>query len=153
MPGARKAGRGSAGGRAVAATAGGAGAAGGVDARVEPLTRLLPGEPAATEVARGLKGFIVAETEIGDVRGLEGFYHYRQYSAVELAEKRTIEDVWHLMFEGHLPDRAEQRAFADEIRPLRHLPANVAEILPVLAAGDSFSPLNALRTAVSHLTA
>src|SRR3954469_20404893 len=84
----------------------------------------------AVEVARGLKGVIVAETELGDVRGLEGFYHYRQYSAVELAEKRTIEDVWHLMFEGHLPDVAERRAFIDEIRPLRHLPPSVVDILP-----------------------
>src|SRR5436190_20478122 len=107
----------------------------------------------SVEVARGLKGVVVADTELGDVRGLEGFYHYREYSAVELAEKRTIEDVWHLMFEGHLPDGAEQHAFADEIRPLRHLPASVADILPVLAAGPSFSPLNALRTAVSHLAA
>ena len=30
---------------------------------------------------RGLKGVVVADTELGDVRGLEGFYHYRQYSA------------------------------------------------------------------------
>ena len=33
----------------------------------------------------GLKGVIVAETSVGDVRGTEGFYHYRQYDAVELA--------------------------------------------------------------------
>ena len=31
------------------------------------------------------KGLIVAETALGDVRGGEGFYHYRQYDAVELA--------------------------------------------------------------------
>ncbi len=40
------------------------------------------------EVPRGLKGVVVADTEVGDVRGTEGFYHYRQYSAVELAERR-----------------------------------------------------------------
>ena len=34
---------------------------------------------------KGLEGLAVAETSIGDVRGQEGFYHYRQYSAVELA--------------------------------------------------------------------
>ena len=47
------------------------------------------------EVPRGLKGVVVADTEVGDVRGSEGFYHYRQYSAVELAERRPLEDVWH----------------------------------------------------------
>ena len=39
-------------------------------------------------VPRGLKGVIVADTALGDVRGLEGFYHYRQYSAPELAASR-----------------------------------------------------------------
>ena len=39
---------------------------------------------------RGLKGVIVADTELGDVRGLEGFYHYRQYSAPDLAAVRTF---------------------------------------------------------------
>src|SRR4051812_6854348 len=153
MPAARKAGRGSTGERAVAAAAGGTSAASGVDTTVEPLSRLLPGEPAPTEVARGLKGVIVAETEIGDVRGLEGFYHYRQYSAVELAEKRSLEDVWHLLIEGRLPNADERRVFSDEIAPLRVLPPSVMALLPALAADETFVPLNALRTAVSHLAA
>ena len=65
---------------------------------------------------------IVAETAVGDVRGTEGFYHYREYSAVELAGKRHLEDVWFLLFEGHLPSAAERAAFVDELRPLRRLP-------------------------------
>ena len=40
----------------------------------------------------GLKGVVVADTRVSDVRGEEGFYHYRQYSAVDLAEKRPLED-------------------------------------------------------------
>src|SRR2546430_1097054 len=56
------------------------------------------------EAPRGLRGVVVTDTELGDVRGLEGFYHYRQYAAVELAERRRLEDVWYLMFEGDLPD-------------------------------------------------
>ena len=51
---------------------------------------------------------------IGDVRGLEGFYHYRQYNAVELAEKRSLEDVWYLLFEG---DAADARASATRSTP------------------------------------
>src|SRR5918994_5605656 len=43
--------------------------------------------PGQIEAPPGLEGVIVAETEVGDVRGQEGFYHYRQYSAVELADK------------------------------------------------------------------
>ena len=64
------------------------------------VAQIQPAENLAHEVPRGLEGVVVAETSIGDVRGLEGFYHYRQYNAVELAEKRTLEDVWYLLFEG-----------------------------------------------------
>src|SRR5690606_28125506 len=64
-------------------------------ASIQPVVH--PGE---IEAPPGLEGVIVAETRVGDVRGLEGFYHYREYSAVELAEKRTLEDVWFLLFEA-----------------------------------------------------
>ena len=66
-------------------------------ASIEPVTH-----PGHIEAPKGLAGVIVAETEVGDVRGQEGFYHYRQYSAVELAEKRSLEDVWYLLFEAAL---------------------------------------------------
>ncbi|HUQ39250.1 MAG TPA: citrate synthase [Acidimicrobiales bacterium] len=118
------------------------------------IAQIRPVEGSFTDVPRGLKGVIVTETEIGDVRGLEGFYHYRQYSAIDLVQKRPLEDVWHLLFEGHLPNAVERAAFHDEIRPLRDLPADVAELLPAIArAGDEFSPLNGMRTAVSLIAA
>src|SRR5207302_548161 len=75
------------------------------------LARILPVEQLAVEAPRGLEGAIVAETELGDVRGLEGFYHFRQYDAIELAEGRTFEDVWYLLHRGHLPSKAEREAF------------------------------------------
>jgi citrate synthase len=93
---------------------------------------------------------IVAETQVGDVRGLEGFYHYRQHSAVELADKRSLEDVWFLLFDDHLPTPAESRAFAAEVRALRPVPDAVRHLLPDIAA--SGGPLmDQLRTAVSLL--
>ena len=97
----------------------------------------------------GLEGVIVAHTRIGDVRGLEGFYHYRQYDAIELNRHRTLEDVWHLLFRGHLPDRAERASFQREISDHRALPHDVIPFLRALAATDPFDPLTALRTAVS----
>ncbi len=121
---------------------------------IRDLMRIAMIQPAAAqahEVPRGLEGVVVAETTIGDVRGLEGFYHYRQYNAVELARSRPIEDVWHLMFEGRLPETTTERdAFIREVAPLRVVPQSVAEVLPAIAhAGDDFVPLDALRTAVS----
>jgi len=108
--------------------------------------------PGMIEARRGLEGVVVAETEVGDVRGQEGFYHYRQYNAVELAEKRTLEDVWHLLYEGELPSPAEREAFATEIRSLREIPPAVKKLLPAIAtAGEHFVPLDALRSAYSLL--
>ncbi|MGZ0203549.1 citrate/2-methylcitrate synthase, partial [Streptomyces sp. RM1] len=66
------------------------------------------------DVPRGLAGVVVTETEIGDVRGREGFYHYRQYSAVDLARTRRFEDVWHLLVHGALPGAERAAAFAAE---------------------------------------
>ena len=71
------------------------------------VARIRPAGETSGDVPAGLEGVVVAETTIGDVRGLEGFYHYRQYSAVELAEKRSLEDVWHLLLKGALPTAAE----------------------------------------------
>ncbi|MFJ2773132.1 citrate synthase/methylcitrate synthase [Streptomyces sp. NPDC087300] len=107
-----------------------------------------PAEP--VEVPRGLAGVVVTETELGDVRGYEGFYHYRQYSAVELAQRRSFEDVWHLMFHGELPDADQSAAFAARTARLRHLSDEVRDALPAIARASVLSgPLSGLRTALS----
>ena len=116
-------------------------------AQIQPVTH-----PGHLEAPKGLEGVIVAETRVGDVRGLEGFYHYRQYNAVELAQKRSIEDVWHLLFEGELPTASERRHYLDEIRPLRQVPDAVRPLLPAIArSGTNSGPLDGLRTAVSAI--
>jgi citrate synthase len=99
----------------------------------------------------GLEGVVVAHTQIGDVRGLEGFYHYRQYDAIELNRRRTLEDVWYLLFRDHLPSRAEREAFRREIAEHRVLPDDLVPFLRALAATEPYDPLTALRTAVSFV--
>ncbi|WP_026924139.1 citrate synthase/methylcitrate synthase [Glycomyces arizonensis] len=98
------------------------------------------------EVPRGLDRVIVADTEIGDVRGEEGFYHYRQYNAVELAERCSFEQVWHLMIHGELPTDEQLADFKSTVAPYRKLTPQVAELLPRL---EGASPLDGLRTALS----
>ncbi|WP_406121251.1 citrate synthase/methylcitrate synthase [Streptomyces sp. NBC_00989] len=106
------------------------------------------------EVPRGLAGVVVTDTRIGDVRGIEGFYHYRQYSAVELAQTRGFEDVWHLLAHGELPDAEQGAAFAAETAALRRLPDEVRAALPAVAAASGMSgPLSGMRTALSLLGA
>src|SRR3954469_16742811 len=104
--------------------------------------------PAAAliEVPRGLKGVAAARTAIGDVRGREGFFHYREHDAIRLAESRRFEEVWYLLHRGGLPDVRELAAFAEELRGLRDVPGPLRALLPGVAGlGDA--PLAGLRAA------
>jgi citrate synthase len=102
---------------------------------------------------RGLDGVRVADTEIGGVRGDEGFFHYRQYDAVELAATRPLVDVWRLLFDGSLPaDERERDAFAAEVRDLQAIPEPVAEVLPTIARASA-DVMEAVRTAMSFVGA
>ena len=115
------------------------------------VARIRPAGETSGDVPAGLEGVVVAETTVGDVRGQEGFFHYRQYSAVELAETRSLEDVWHLLFRGELPGAAESAAFGETVRRRRRLPPGLHNLLPALS--ERGAPLDVLRTAVSLLGA
>jgi len=115
------------------------------------VARIRPAGETSGEVPAGLEGVVVAETTVGDVRGQEGFFHYRQYPAVELAETRSLEDVWYLLFRGQLPDATASAAFGEDVRRRRTMPPGLATLLPALARRGA--PLDVLRTAVSVLGA
>ncbi|MGW2473922.1 citrate synthase/methylcitrate synthase [Streptomyces sp. NPDC001665] len=116
------------------------------------MTTMTDGTP--LDVPRGLAGVVVTDTALGDVRGREGFYHYRQYSAVELAQARSFEDVWYLMTEGELPGPDARADFAARTAALRVLPDAVRDALPAIARASAVSgPLSGLRTALSLLGA
>ncbi|MFQ5558335.1 MAG: citrate synthase [Acidimicrobiales bacterium] len=88
----------------------------------------------------GLKGLAVADTVLGSVRGDEGFFHYRDHDAAELARTRTLEDVWTLQIDGALPPDAS----AIEVAPLRTLPAEAEAVVDAIAARVD-DPLTTLR--------
>ncbi len=115
-----------------------------------PNNRAATAATTGVDVPRGLAGVVVTDTRIGDVRGREGFYHYRQYSAVELAQTRGFEDVWHLLVHGELPDAHRLAAFTAQTAALRRLPDEVRSVLPAIAAASGRSgPLAGMRTALS----
>jgi len=100
------------------------------------------------EVPRGLKGVKVAQTSIGNVRGQEGFFHYRQYDATELAKTRTLEDIWVLMHDGALPaDKAASDAFRAKVGDMRVAAwTQVEQIVPGLLAGADMTKVDVLGT-------
>jgi citrate synthase len=101
------------------------------------------------DVPPGLNGVAVAATALGDVRGEEGFFHYRQYDATTLARTRSFEDVWHLFVEGRLPDGSEEAAaFRAAAAPHRVVPAELRPLVEAVAA-SSAAPLARLKTVLS----
>ena len=108
------------------------------------------GSAASSELApRGLEGVAVAETSVGDVRGEQGFFHYRGYNAVELARRCSFEQVWHLLVVGTLPDDRELADFTAQTVAARRLPEGIADLLRGIAVLPNYTPLSALRSAVS----
>ncbi len=72
---------------------------------------------AVPTAARGLAGVVVADTAVSDVRGAEGFYQYRDRSAIELAETVSFEDAWQLLVTGEPATDASRPPFR---RRLQH---------------------------------
>jgi citrate synthase len=106
------------------------------------------------DVPRGLTNVVAAETALGDVRGHEGFYHYRQYSAIDLATERTFEEAWHLLLFGTLPNDRELRAFRSRVARARTIPASVAGLLPSIARiTRGADPLAGVRMALAAVAA
>ena len=96
----------------------------------------------------GLKGLAVSDTELGAVRGEEGFFHYRQYSAVDLARTRTLEDVWALQFNGALPPEAP----AVDPGPRRAIPEEAARVVDSASARMN-DPMGVLRVGLLAVAA
>ena len=118
--------------------------------RVAHIEEVQPAGSAPIGLApRGLEGVAVAETAVGDVRGEEGFFHYRGHNAVELARRCSFEQVWHLLVEGSLPDEAQLAEFTGRTVAARALPDGLAELLDEVAELPNYAPLTALRSAVS----
>lgn len=108
------------------------------------------GDTAELVAPPGLKGLIVADTEIGSVRGAEGFYHYRHYDATDVARHRTFESVACLLIDGELPDAVREGAFRFELAARRHVDPWAMAIVADLGSRID-SPLAGLIAAIPLL--
>lgn len=98
----------------------------------------------------GLKNVIVTDTELGDVRGEEGFFHYRGHDATRLAAEVDFEDAWHLMLFGSLPTPDGAAAFRSRVGALRTLPGTALDLLRRTVEPGT-EPMHALRVALTSL--
>jgi citrate synthase len=120
--------------------------------RVAQIHDVMPAGSAGQLAPAGLEGVAVAETSVGDVRGEEGFFHYRGYDATELARHCSFEQVWHLLLRGELPDADQLAEFEATVAGLRTIPPEVDTALRDIAAVPHYTPLRALCAAVSVMS-
>ncbi|MDQ1531093.1 MAG: citrate synthase [Microbacteriaceae bacterium] len=107
-------------------------------------------DDAPIEVPRGLTNVVVTETELSDVRGHEGFFHYRQYSATDLARYCSVEEVWHLLLDGELTSGPEAVRFGAAVRTASGTSEALARELPFLArSAEAGDPVAVLRAALA----
>lgn len=102
-----------------------------------------------TVIAKGLEGIVANNTRLSDVRGAEGILIYAGYDITELAGKATFEEVVHLLWHGHLPNRADLEVIQKAFRSNRELPQGVIDMLK--GAPHDAAPMDVIRTAVSML--
>ncbi|MEU3351834.1 bifunctional 2-methylcitrate synthase/citrate synthase [Streptomyces sp. NPDC037389] len=98
-------------------------------------------------IHRGLAGVVVDTTAISTVIEESNSLTYRGYPVQELAERRSFEEVAHLLWHGELPDAGQLREFRARERALRPPARTTAELLARLPR--TCHPMDVLRTAVS----
>jgi len=98
--------------------------------------------------AAGLEGVYACATRLSDVDGINGKLTFAGYNAVDLAEKKTIEEVWFLLHHGRLPNADELTAFKAEVEALGRPNAKEVRIMKALRSGE---PLSAFRSIISAI--
>ncbi|EST54446.1 citrate synthase [Brevibacillus panacihumi W25] len=101
------------------------------------------------QLAIGLDGIAVAESDLSLVDGLNGLLVYRGYWARDLAIHHTFEEVAHLLWYGHLPNEQELSALKNQLKQHRDLPEHVKGMLRLIPADVDM--MSVLRTGVSAL--
>jgi citrate synthase len=99
--------------------------------------------------AKGLEGIVANSTRISDVQGEVGKLVYAGYDINELAGKVSFEEVVHLLWHGHLPNRRQLDDITQKLRDLRELPQGVMDFLH--GAPKTAGPMDVMRTAISML--
>jgi len=103
------------------------------------------------QLAKGLEGVVVADTALSHIDGENGRLIYCGYEIADLAHGASFEEVAHLLWLGHLPNRADLAEFRSRLAGHRPVPGAVIDTLRALPT--TAEPMDVLRTGVSALAA
>ena len=98
---------------------------------------------------KGLEDVVAGTTSICTINPDNESLLYRGYSAVELSEKTTFEEVAHLLIEGRLPKKRELKRLTKLFVQERKLPKALIKVLKNIP--QTANPMDVLRTAVSYM--
>src|SRR5437764_2172285 len=99
----------------------------------------------------GLEGIVAATTALSKVEGTVGRLIYRGYDIHDLARTTSFEEVAHLLWFGHLPNKEELLDLKIRLLADRTMPDAILRILGDLPA--TIEPMDALRTVTSDWSA
>jgi citrate synthase len=99
--------------------------------------------------SKGLEGVVIGSSSISLVEGTEGRLSYRGYKIQDLAANSSFEEVFYLLINGELPNKAQLDAFTNTMRERRDLPAEATKVLRALPTTGE--PIDVLRTITSAL--
>ncbi|WP_425147765.1 citrate/2-methylcitrate synthase [Deinococcus sp.] len=102
-----------------------------------------------TTIAKGLEGVLFTESKLTFINGTEGILTHLGIPIQEWAENSSFEELSLALLGGHLPTAAELSHFDAQLKANREVPAELLTIIVGYPKG--VNPMQALRTAVSHL--
>src|SRR5438034_3823993 len=95
----------------------------------------------------GLEGIVAATTALSKVEGTAGRLIYHGYNIHDLATTTSFEEIAHLLWFGHLPNKAELADLKAKLAAERTLPTGVLKVISDLPT--TADPMDVLRTAAS----
>ena len=97
----------------------------------------------------GLEDVVAATSSICYLDGERGVLAYRGYDIHDLAQA-TFEEVCHLLWHGHLPNRSELGDVQSQLAAARKPPEGVLRLMRSLPPGNAMDTLRTLVSSLSH---
>lgn len=98
---------------------------------------------------KGLEDVIAGTTTICTINPTNEHLLYRGFSAYDLAENSTYEEIVHLLIEGRLPKKRELKRVSRLLVQERKIPKPLVKVLKQIP--ENANPMDILRTSVSFI--